>query len=102
MNCLLSSMIESVLFDSLNSIQDKDKIPNDVCPICIEPLDKKPSFKHCCGGYSKKMSGCSHWVHVYCQIDNNENRHECSICKNQMVEKKWLDGKISSYKRFAP
>ncbi len=92
-NCILSAQIESTLFEpNINSIMNPDEVPNDLCPICLEHLKSKPK---CCGGYSRKLKKCSHWVHVYCQIDKNKNRHQCSLCRNEIVDKLWLTKKIN-------
>ena len=51
-NCILSTHIEQTLFDKqFNSITNKDVVPDDICPICLIPLNEKTNG--CCGIYSK-------------------------------------------------
>ena len=100
-NCLLSTMVEIVLFGKNNSINNKDKVPDDDCSICLEKLTK-PSSSGCCGTYSRQLL-CGHWVHVSCMIDRNPDRHRCPLCRKELVDKKWLDSKIEgcqSYDQF--
>ncbi len=49
-NCLLSTRIESCIFDS----GTKEKCPDDDCSICLTDL-KTTNNETCCGGYSKRM-----------------------------------------------
>ena len=94
-NCILASQIERVLFEpSINSIYNIDQVSDDICPICLESL-KYMNHESCCGGYSRKLRKCGHWVHVNCQINKNiENRHQCSLCRTKIINKNYLDKKI--------
>ena len=97
-NCVLSMVIETLLFEPINSISNKDLVPDDKCPICLKHLSEMSNFG-CCGRYSKKLKKCPHWVHVSCQINNNVNcRHFCSICKKILINKNDLDNGIKKYK----
>ncbi len=88
-NCLVSSYIEDILFDSKKYNSIDMKIDGN-CPICLISLNK-PGEYGCCGKYARKFKKCGHWVHVGCQINNNPNRHKCSICRDIIVDKKKLD-----------
>lgn len=98
-NCLLSTCIERTIFNKMNSIENKELVPNDNCSICLEPLIESAK-NSCCGNYSKQFLKCQHWCHVSCQIDKNIlTRHMCSLCKTEQVDKDWLDDKIKNYNK---
>lgn len=78
-NCMLSTRIEAVLFVKT----DRNEIPNEDCPICLEPL-REHSKIGCCGTYAKKLK-CGHFVHVSCHINNNPDLIRCSICRTELV-----------------
>jgi hypothetical protein len=78
----------------LKYIANNDKVPDDICGICLENLKDKPP-NSCCGGYSKKFKLCNHWCHVDCQINKNiNNRHKCPICNTEQYDKNIMDTKI--------
>ena len=82
-NCVQSTMIEVFIFGG----KSPEEIPNEDCPICLEPLNSKnpkPQYGCSCGYYPKKLKKCSHWMHVSCQIDKNPNWKECPICKQSV------------------
>lgn len=79
MSCLLSTRIEAELFDKYT---DND-VPNDNCPICLEPLNKR-NQNACCDGYARKLK-CGHFVHVCCHINKNPDLLRCSVCRFQLA-----------------
>jgi hypothetical protein len=85
--CFASTVIEETIFERLiNPIGDNSLVPDGDCPICLEHLTDKPSGKCCCGGYSKSLKKCGHWLHVYCQIDRNPKLHICPLCRTVLIK----------------
>ena len=86
-NCLLSTRIESAIFShkdgDMMDILNPNNVPDEECPICLEPL-KIPSHDCCCGNYARKLN-CGHFVHVTCQINKNPDFIRCSLCRTQLT-----------------
>jgi hypothetical protein len=78
--CMLSTRIEAELFVKTN----KEEIPGEPCPICLEPL-KENSKIGCCGTYAKKLK-CGHFVHVSCHINKNPDLRQCSVCRAELTD----------------
>lgn len=86
--CLLSTRIESELFSkpegNVLDMLKTENIPDEECPICLEPL-RSTQTNTCCGGYARKLKCGNHFVHVSCQINKNTDLLKCPVCRTQLA-----------------